>query len=74
MEDLPSGYGIDPATGQICAGDPSIILHTNVKMGDKKKAFMAAVSKVRLVVFRVRLETVAFMLLWFSILCLVCHR
>jgi len=44
---LPSDCGIDPATGEICAGDPSIILHTSVKMGDKKKAFMAAVSKVQ---------------------------
>jgi hypothetical protein len=28
----------DPATGEICAGDPSIVLHTNIKMGDKKAA------------------------------------
>lgn len=42
---LPSDCGIDPATGEICAGDPSIVLHTNVKMGDKKAAFMAELSK-----------------------------
>jgi hypothetical protein len=35
---LPSDCGIDPATGEICAGDPSIVLHTNIKMGDKKAA------------------------------------
>jgi phenylpyruvate tautomerase len=44
-KELPNDRGIDPATGQMCAGDPSIILHTNVKMGEKKKAFMTAVSQ-----------------------------
>lgn len=42
---VPDGCGIDPVTGEICAGDPSLILTTNVKMGDKKKAFLAAASK-----------------------------
>ena len=42
---LRSDQGIDPKTGEVCEGDPSIVLHTNVKMGDKKKAFMTAVSK-----------------------------
>jgi len=42
---IPDGYGIDPATGLVCAGDPSLILKTNVDMGDKKKEFMAAASK-----------------------------
>jgi len=45
VQDLPKDCGIDPATGEICAGDPSIVIHTNVKMGDKKRTFMAAVSK-----------------------------
>eukprot|EP00281_Chroomonas_sp_CCMP1168_P034211 CAMPEP_0206245970 /NCGR_PEP_ID=MMETSP0047_2-20121206/18992_1 /ASSEMBLY_ACC=CAM_ASM_000192 /TAXON_ID=195065 /ORGANISM="Chroomonas mesostigmatica_cf, Strain CCMP1168" /LENGTH=258 /DNA_ID=CAMNT_0053671327 /DNA_START=59 /DNA_END=833 /DNA_ORIENTATION=+ len=42
---VPEGCGIDPATGKICAGDPSLILTTNVVMGDKKKAFLVAASK-----------------------------
>ena len=42
---IPKDCGIDPVTGQLCAGDPSIVLHTNARMGDKKKAFMKAVSK-----------------------------
>ncbi|EKX55354.1 hypothetical protein GUITHDRAFT_83763 [Guillardia theta CCMP2712] len=41
---IPKDCGIDPVTGQICAGDPSLILNTNVKMGDKKKEFMKAAS------------------------------
>lgn len=45
-QDLQSDQGIDPSTGEVCAGDPSILLHTNVKMGGEKKTFMAAVSKV----------------------------
>jgi phenylpyruvate tautomerase len=45
VQGIPSDCGIDPVTGEICAGDPSIVLHTNVKMGDKKVAFMTAVSK-----------------------------
>ena len=44
-QQIPKDCGIDPKTGEICAGDPSIVLHTNVKMGEKKRAFMTAVSK-----------------------------
>lgn len=44
-QQIPTDCGIDPKTGEICAGDPSIVLHTNVNMGDKKRAFMSAVSK-----------------------------
>lgn len=43
--EIPEGCGIDPATGEIVAGDPSLILNTNVDMGDKKKDFMKAASK-----------------------------
>jgi len=42
---LPPGCGIDPVTGEVCAGDPSLILTTSVSLGDKKKAFMKAASK-----------------------------
>mmetsp|Transcript_17357 Transcript_17357/g.43859 ORF Transcript_17357/g.43859 Transcript_17357/m.43859 type:complete len:190 (+) Transcript_17357:141-710(+) len=44
-ETLPPGCGIDPATGELCPGDPSLILTTSVSLGDKKKAFMKAASK-----------------------------
>jgi phenylpyruvate tautomerase len=44
-QNLPKDCGFDPITGQICAGDPSLILNTNVVMGDKKKEFLASASK-----------------------------
>ena len=44
-QNLPAGFGIDPCTGQICGGDPSLILNTNIVMGEKKKSFLAAASK-----------------------------
>jgi phenylpyruvate tautomerase len=44
-QNLPKDCGIDPLTGQICGGDPSIILNTNVIMGEKKKAFLSSASK-----------------------------
>ena len=44
-QNLPKDCGIDPVTGEICGGDPSLILNTNVIMGDKKKSFLASASK-----------------------------
>ena len=44
-QNLPAGFGIDPCTGQICGGDPSLILNTNIVMGEKKKSFLASASK-----------------------------
>ena len=37
--------GTIPTLLQVCAGDPSLILTTNVDLGENKMAFMKAVSK-----------------------------
>lgn len=44
-QELPAGKGIDPATGEVCAGDPSLVLNTNVALGENKAALMRAASK-----------------------------
>mmetsp|Transcript_23815 Transcript_23815/g.37235 ORF Transcript_23815/g.37235 Transcript_23815/m.37235 type:complete len:207 (-) Transcript_23815:71-691(-) len=45
MREIPKDCGIDPVTGQVVAGDPSLVLNTNVDLGAKKMDFMKAASK-----------------------------